>query len=137
MVDRDVLVRRISALLGYIDDLRAFHGVSRDEFVAKASIHRLAERDVHLACEAMLDIAHHVISDSGWGAPDSYRESMRVLADRGVLPADLARRLEGWVGLRNILVHLYLDTDHGRVHDAIVSELGDLEAFARAIRPLL
>jgi len=34
-------------------------------------------------------------------------------------------------GLRNILVHAYLDIDHGLTWDAIAHELGDLRVFAQ------
>lgn len=41
------------------------------------------------------------------------------------------------MGFRNVLVHLYLDIDHGRSHDAIREDLGDLERFAVAMARLL
>jgi uncharacterized protein YutE (UPF0331/DUF86 family) len=48
-----------------------------------------------------------------------------------------AARLKGWMGFRNVLVHFYLDIDHGRSYDAIREDLGDLQAFAAAMAHLL
>lgn len=130
MVDRQKLSARLSALEGYLAELRSFGGRSREEFVREPALHHLAERFLHLACECVLDIAHHLVSDSGYRQPANYRDAMEVLREEGVLDADLAERLKRWMGLRNVLVHLYLEIDHGRIHDAIREDLNDLERFA-------
>jgi uncharacterized protein YutE (UPF0331/DUF86 family) len=54
-----------------------------------------------------------------------------------VIPQDLARRLQGWAGFRNILVHAYLDIDHGLAWDAIANDLGDLRELAAIAARLL
>jgi uncharacterized protein YutE (UPF0331/DUF86 family) len=41
--------------------------------------------------------------------------------------------MEGWAGLRNLLVHLYLEVDHERLWEILSTELDQLEAFARAV----
>jgi uncharacterized protein YutE (UPF0331/DUF86 family) len=41
--------------------------------------------------------------------------------------------MAGWAGLRNIIVHLYLDVDHVRLHEVLVNELDDLLEFAAAL----
>lgn len=137
MVDRDVLSARLAALRGYLEALREVGDVDRETFVRTPARHHLAERYLHLACEAVLDIAHHVISDQGLRQPDSYRDAMRILAEAGHLPPDLAPRLQAWMGMRNVLVHLYLAIDHGRVWDAVTEDIEDLEQFAAAIARLL
>ncbi len=50
-----------------------------------------------------------MIADRGWGQPNTYREAFTTLAEKKVLPRPLSERMEGWAGLRNILVHLYLE----------------------------
>ncbi len=65
MVDRDVLSTRLNALEGYLSDLRPFAKRSRDEFTRESGLHHLAERLLHLACECVIDIAHHIIADEG------------------------------------------------------------------------
>ena len=133
MVDRDVLSSRLSVLEEYLAALRPFRTRSRDEFVREPALHHLAERYLHLACEAVGDIANHVIADSGFRQPESYRDAIDVLAEEGVIDEALAARLADWMGFRNVLVHLYSKVDHGRAYDAIGRDLGDLEAFARAM----
>ena len=137
MVDQHVLSSRLSALDEYLAELRAFAHWSREEFLGDPHRHHLAERFLHLACECVLDIAQHVISDMGFRQPNDYKDSMEVLRQEGILSDDLARRLQAWMGFRNVLVHLYLEIDHGRSYDTIRNELGDLEEFKKSIAGLL
>lgn len=130
MVDRHVVSSRLSALDGYLAELRAFQDRSREEFIASPGLHHLAERYLHLACECVLDIAQHVISDLGLRQAEGYKDSIAVLGEEGILETELAEALERWMGLRKVLVHLYLKIDHGRIYDAIVSGTEDLKRFA-------
>ena len=137
MVDRDALSSRLDALENYLTELRSFRSVSREDFVREPALHHLAERFLHLACESTLDITQHVIADQGYRQAQSYKDSMDVLCDEGLIGRGLADRLKGWMGFRNVLVHLYLAIDHGRTYDAIRDDLGDLAQFAAAMAPLL
>jgi uncharacterized protein YutE (UPF0331/DUF86 family) len=137
VVDAEVLRRRIDALRGYVARLREFAGVEPATFVAEPRQHDLAERYLHLAAEAAIDTANHVIADAGWEAPDTYRSSFEILARHGLVDAELSRRLQGWAGLRNILVHAYLDIDHHLTLEAIRNDLDDLEALASIAAELL
>jgi len=127
----------LDALEGYLAELRSFRSVSREDFVLEPALHHLAERYLHLACESVLDIAHHVISDAGYRQAQSYKDAIDVLSDETLIDRELADRLKGWMGFRNVLVHLYLEIDHGRTYDAIRDDLGDLEQFAAAMAQLL
>lgn len=130
MVDRQRLSNRLNALEGYLTEIKALAALPRDEFIREPSYHHLAERYLHLACEAVLDMANHIISEEGFRQPGTNKEAMTVLEQEGVLSPDLAERLRKWMGFRNVLVHLYLEIDHGRVYDAMAEDLGDLEEFA-------
>ncbi len=137
MVDQGVLRRRLEALLRFRERLRPFETMERKAFVEESRHHDLAERYLHLVTEAAIDIANHLIADAGYEAPETYRSTFDILARHGVIPADLSRRLQAWAGLRNVLVHLYLDIDHELTHEAIQNDLGDLEAFAASVAALL
>lgn len=130
MVDADILRRRIDALLGYLNLLEPFGAMDRTLFIAGRDAHHLAERYLHLAIESALDIANHLIADAGFEAPDTYRDAFAILARHGVLDEELGVRLQAWAGMRNVLVHLYLDIDHGMTWDTIRNDLGDLRRLA-------
>ncbi len=134
MVDADVLRERLRALEAYVAALAAPRAMPRERFIADADAHDLAERRLHLAIECAIDTANHVIATEGLQVARTYRDSFAVLAEHGVIDAELAHRMGGWAGLRNVLVHLYLDVDHGLVHDAMTDELGDLSDYAGGLR---
>ncbi len=48
-------------------------------------------------------------------APDSYPESFLLAAEAGLIDRALARDLAPPAGMRNALVHAYLDVDHDKV----------------------
>lgn len=121
----------------YLGRLKAFEATTEGEFAREPALHDLAERYLHLAVEACLDLANHWIADRGLGTPDSNRDSFTLLERAGAIPPELAERLRGWAGFRNILVHEYLEIDHRIAYAAIRTELGDLEAFAAQAAELL
>ena len=134
LVDREVFDRRLARLEGLIKDLRGIAGVEESQFHQDRGLQAQAERWTHLAIECCLDLANHLIADRGWRAPDSYRAAFLALADEDVIGAELAAQMASWAGLRNILVHLYLDVDHQRLHTILGAELDQLVAFALAMQ---
>jgi uncharacterized protein YutE (UPF0331/DUF86 family) len=118
-------------LHGYLEKLSAFLDVDKDEFVREPALHDLAERYLHLAVEACLDLANHWIAVRSLPTPDANRDTFTILERAGELSSELADRLRGWAGFRNILVHEYLEIDHSIAYHAIRNELGDLDTFAQ------
>jgi len=133
LVDREVFDRRLGRLEQLLRDLRVLAAHEREAFLGDRALQAQAERWLHLAAECALDITNHLIADRGWRTPNTYRDAFRVLREEGVVTDDLAGRLEGWAGLRNVLVHLYLDVDHERLWEVLAGGLDDLEAFAAAV----
>jgi uncharacterized protein YutE (UPF0331/DUF86 family) len=62
-------------------------------------------------------------------APDEYRDVFERLSREDTLDAALAERLEEAVGLRNLLVHGYVDLDPALIWEKL-GEVEDLRAFA-------
>lgn len=52
-------------------------------------------------------------------SPDSYAASFDEMARAGVLEWDFATSMGPSAGMRNVLVHDYLDVDHDMVSEAI------------------
>ena len=130
MVDREIFSRRLEALHGYLGKLNAFLEADEQEFVLEPALHDLAERYLHLAVEACLDLANHWISDKALPMPDANRDTFTILERAGELSPEMADKLRGWTGFRNVLVHEYLEIDHSIAYHAIQHELIDLESFA-------
>ncbi len=74
-----------------------------------------------------------LIADRAWKSPSTNRETFQVLAENGVLDPELARQMEGWAGLRNILVHLYMEIDYGKLFEILTDDLPEIEAYVAAM----
>ena len=133
MVDPEVFDRRLSKLEQLLKQLRQAAKNDWEAFRANEWQQASVERWLHLAAECTLDLAHHLIADRGWRTPTSYRDSFQILEENGVLSTELARQMEGWAGLRNVLVHLYLDVDRRRLHEILTQDLDQLELYANAV----
>ncbi len=133
MVDREVLDRRLARIEELLGRLREMAGVPRERYLRDAGLQAQAERWLQLCAESVLDVAAHVIADSGLRTPTTYRESFQILAESDVLEAALAKQMERWAGLRNVLVHLYLDVDQDILYDILQNDLGQVEAFVQAV----
>lgn len=137
MVDRETFDRRLGKLEQLLRDLRGLQGFDRATFRTDRGLQAKAERWLQLAGEASIDLATQLIADRGWRLPSNYREAFRVLAEEDVLEPELAEQMEGWASLRNVLVHLYLEVDHDRLHEILNHELDQLERYAAAVRKAL
>ena len=81
------------------------------------------------AAEQTIDLANHAIRKGKLGLPKDSRDSFDILAAAKVIPADLASKLKGMVGFRNILVHNYRELDLNIMKDVIQNRLNDLIGF--------
>jgi len=129
MVDAEIFSRRLDALDGYLQRLRSLGEASEAEYLAEPGIHDLAARYLHLAVEAVIDLANHWIAERELRTPDSNKDSFTVLEEAGEIDHLLAERLRGWAGFRNVLVHEYVDIDHRVAYRALKEELTDLVQF--------
>lgn len=137
MVDRAVIEARLAKIRDSAKRLRPLAALSMDAFLRDPDASLKAERLLEIAAQAMIDIGSHLVAAKGLRKPEEYAEVFTILGEAGVLPRDLASRLEKLAGLRNILVHEYLAVDHRLLHEHLSRYLGDFEAFATAVAQLL
>lgn len=136
LVDPEVVRRRLRQIdhrLTLLADIRA---QGQDAFIASIALQAQAERHLQLALQSMIDIALHWLADGAAPPPEDYGSAFSLLARQGVLDDELARRLRLAAGLRNVLVHGYLEIDPQQIW-AHLQQLDDLEVFARAVEASL
>ena len=97
---------------------------------------RIVERTLHLAIEACMDIADHIVADRRLRVPETGAETFEVLGEAKMLPLGLAEALAKMVGFRNILVHDYAKLDPVIVLRVLGTDLQDLMRFRDAILQL-
>ena len=132
MTDPDLVAKKLAFVETCVRELRT---LARPERIADdLREERFVEHTLQLAIQAALDVGSHIVSDDRLGEPETGRDVLRLLGKAGMLPADLAGRLERMAGFRNVVVHLYQDVDVAIVRDVVENHLGDLLDFVTAIR---
>ena len=123
--------QRLTLLLELIGVIERYAGeVERTDLEKDRDTWPKVKGALETAAQCAVDLALQIVAARKLGAPDTYREAFRSLARAGVVEPDLARELEGWAGLRNVLAHLYTSIDLDRMHRAL-SETESLRRFHR------
>lgn len=122
---------RLEEVISELDGLRAMgeaavHGTLRDRWSV--------ERGLQLGAETLFEIGQHILSARFGVAPQDYEDIVPQLAARGVVTPELANRLKGLGGFRNLLVHEYARLDPVRVLENLSRAPTDFGDFIAAIR---
>ena len=125
-----LIAKRLSKLREYVGLLRILRSRPQEDFIKDPFVIGNVERYLQLAIQAVLDICNHIVADGRLGLVEEYRDAVRLLGQSGYLDPDLTKGLIPMAGLRNILVHDYLDVDRGRLHALLQDCLEDFEQFA-------
>jgi uncharacterized protein YutE (UPF0331/DUF86 family) len=133
LADPEIVTRRLREMGRRLAALRALRAGDPDEFLRDLALQAQAERHLQLALQSAIDVALHLLAEDTDRTPQDYGSAFLLLADEEVVPADLAARLRLAAGLRNLLVHAYLEIDPAQVWRHL-DRLDDLEAFARLVQ---
>lgn len=137
MSPRDLSSASISARLQLmhelLEDLDALGDVTEHSLSAERLGRRALERILTQLVDLAADINQHVVSSQTDRAPADYRSSFEAAADLGMFPHDLADALKPSVGLRNVLVHQYVNTDLAIVAGSVPVARDCYSAYVRAV----
>ena len=133
MVDREILEQRSAHVLHHIARLRARRAVQAATLRSDEDLWNTVLMDLQQSIQGCIDLATHVCVDDRLGSPSSAAEAFALLGRAGRLDDTLVGKLAGAAGLRNLIVHQYAVLDADIVVSVIREDLGDLEAFLRAI----
>lgn len=88
--------------------------------------------NVERACQAAIDLAMHVVAARHLGMPQSQADAFRLLAEASVLERELADRMIGMCGFRNVLVHQYQELEVEILHQVAQGRWSDLVDLCQA-----
>jgi uncharacterized protein YutE (UPF0331/DUF86 family) len=135
LVDTSSVRSRLEHLDELVKELDAIRVGGRDAYMTEWRTRLAAEHALQLAIQTCIDVGAHMISELGLKAPADYRGVFESLQPAGLDP-QLAERLAAAAGMRNILVHGYLDVDDEAVWNAL-ARLDDLRELAAAVQRMI
>jgi uncharacterized protein YutE (UPF0331/DUF86 family) len=138
LVDSGVILKRIGQIRKCVATLETVRGrYTKKQFLGDAIIQAAAERNIQVAIQSVLDICNHVVADMKLEVPDEEKQAFQIMASHKLISQQLAKTLTQMTGMRNVLVHEYLDVDHARLYSTMANNLGDFEKLIKAVLKLL
>lgn len=137
VVDKNVILTRVTKIREAVKRLARLAAVSERAFRADPDRCAIAERHLQVAIQAVIDLGNHIVADLDLGSPNDYKDIFELLAKHRIVSRPLARRLASMAGMRNVLVHDYLEVDLALVYRALTRNLGDFERFIAAVMKLI
>ncbi len=130
----DVALNKKESIERCIRQVRTYYAIPSDKpFEADFMKQDAIAANLQRAAEQTIDLANHAIRKGKLGLPKDSRDSFDILTAADVIPSDLAEKLKGMVGFRNVLVHDYRELDLNIMKDVIEHRLDDLIRFTNDV----
>lgn len=128
-VDGDVLRSRISDVKSAIKELER---LTSKPFTELNVDERYSMRyNIVVLVESLVSLCVHVATEAYDRKPTSYREAVRILAER--LGLKCVGDLEGLVGMRNLLIHRYWFVEDERIYDSVKADFKCVEQLLSGV----
>lgn len=125
------IIRKFEKMDEYLHYLAELQKVNESEFVSDYHFFGLAERYLQLSIEIILDIGKMTVILIGLRRPENNQDTISILFNAGIISAELASRMSGIAGFRNILVHEYENIDRAVVYRKLKTNIKDMDDFKK------
>jgi uncharacterized protein YutE (UPF0331/DUF86 family) len=129
----DVLLNKAAIIERSVARAREEYAAAGANFASDFTRQDAAILNIQRACEAALDVGHHLIRRDKLGLPQSARHVFELLAQANWIDAALADNLKRMVGFRNIAVHDYQTLLLPMTVSVITRHLDEFLQFATAL----
>ncbi len=129
-MDALIVARKLDSLQRCLVRVRDKCPTTIDVLAATPDLQDIVVLNLSRAIQLCVDLALHVLADSGLPPPDTMGQAFEQLASTHKLDTSLAMRLRKAVGFRNLAVHSYSSIDWAIVHAIATRHLGDFTGFA-------
>lgn len=136
MEDKKLIYKYLHSLEDNLRRIRHMN-FTVDIILGDEDMQDLLDRRMQKAIEAAIDIAIHLASQLRLPSQEKASDVFKILAQNKIIDKQLAQRLKGAVGFRNILVHEYTEVDYHLAYSDLNSKLKDLEDFAYQIKDFI
>lgn len=132
MVDKALIQRKLTLLKEKQAELRSFK-LNRYADFLKGPYPKAVEKLLQELVEICLDIAKHIIADVGLPMANENRQVFETLAQHRIISKKILNTMQNMVGFRNLIIHLYEQTDTRIVFQIYKNRLKDFDQFAQEI----
>jgi len=118
-LDEVVVTAKLRMMRRLLDELEHLGPVDAERFVREFGTQLIVERIVSQLVDLAAGINAHVVAVQTGAPPPDVQSSFTAASDTGLIDHDLAQRLAPSAGLRNVLVHAYINLDVARLVAAV------------------
>lgn len=129
----DVLLNKAATIEHGVRRAREEYAAASPDFATNYSRQDAAVLNIQRACEAALDIAHHLIRAHKLGIPQSARDAFELLTQGGLIGRPMADAMKKMVGFRKIAVHDYQSLLLPITENIITSHLDEFLQFTQVL----
>ncbi|MHA1855136.1 MAG: type VII toxin-antitoxin system HepT family RNase toxin [Promethearchaeota archaeon] len=104
-----------------------------DDFLGNFEKQLACRYTIQECVQICIDIAFHLCIINEFGEPTNYKDVFKILKQNQILSDKLSKKKQYWVGVRNLVSHIYEDVDDARIYSFIVEDLNDFEDFILVI----
>jgi uncharacterized protein YutE (UPF0331/DUF86 family) len=129
----DVILNKAASLERCLQRIQEEYAGSKQNLVENQTKQDAIVLNLQRACETAIDLAMYVVSQRKLGVPQDSRDAFSLLQTGGILPVDLAQRMQRMVGFRNVAIHEYTRLNLDVVHSIVTKQLDDFRTFSSTI----
>jgi uncharacterized protein YutE (UPF0331/DUF86 family) len=129
----DVILNKAASIERCLQRILEEYAGDNQNLVANQTKQDAIILNLQRACETAIDLAMYVVNQRRLGVPQESRDAFTLLQTAGILPADLATRMQHMVGFRNIAVHEYTRLNLDVVMAIVTKQLDDFRTFSSTI----
>lgn len=133
MICRAVIEKHLRDLTAMVAELEHHRSKSAKELQADRTVLLAVEHALQRAIQNLLNICLHILSESGVNDWEDYRGAILKVGELGIVPEEFAQTIGGMAGVRNLLVHEYIEVEVEKIVSLLENRLDDFKHFAQYI----
>ena len=137
MIDNDAVMVHLTELQQSIDDCKRYQTITLEELCNDRDTMNMVLHALFMSIQTAIDITNHIISQSSFKRPATYREAFEILADEGLISRDLSIELADLAGFRNVLAHIYWKLNLEEAYSILHNDMQYLIEYERVIKDIL
>jgi uncharacterized protein YutE (UPF0331/DUF86 family) len=133
LVDKDLLLAKASSVRRHLKRIKEKSKIDLKTFLSDLDRQEIVMFNLQMAIQNCVDIAAHIISEEGFGIPDSISEMFYLLEENRYLDNQLTEKMVKAAGFRNLIVHEYAKIEVKQVFDIAQKDIIDLNEYLKSI----
>ena len=131
------MLERLNQLEKNIVELEKFHKENKlTEIKENLQLQWILRYGLFESIQIVIDISCHLVTKYNLGNPKTYGECVEILRKEDYLQVSVADKLIGMIGLRNLLIHEYVEVDIKKLYN-LLNSLNDFNSFAEEVKDVI